>query len=47
MKQYMANPVMTDAAAQCPVGALPAMEHSAPAGPVQVTGQKQLHGEGE
>ncbi len=58
MKQYMANPVMTDEAAQHPVGALPAgpasasaalaaMEHSAPTGPVQVTGQKQRHGEGE
>jgi hypothetical protein len=58
MKQYMANPVMTDEAAQRPVGALPAgppsatvalaaMKHSTPTGPVHVTGQKQRHGEGE
>ena len=58
MKQYMANPVMTDEAAQRPLGALPAgptrpavvlaaMEHTAPTGPVQVTGQKLRHGEGE
>jgi hypothetical protein len=58
MKQYMANPVMTDEAAQRPVGALPAdparatvalaaMEHPAPTNPVHVTGQKQPHGEGE
>lgn len=58
MKQYMANPVMTEEAAQRPIGAraagparatlrLAAMEHSAPTGPVQVTGQKPRHGEGE
>jgi hypothetical protein len=58
MKQYMANLVMTDEAAQRPVGALPAgparatialaaMEHLAPTGLVQVTGQKPRHGEGE
>jgi hypothetical protein len=58
MKQYMTNPVMTDEAAQRPIGALPAsparatvvlagMEHTAPTGPVQVTGQKPRHGEGE
>lgn len=58
MKQYMTNLVMTDEAAQRPVGAPPAspaqatvvlagMEHMAPTGPVQVTGQKPRHGEGE
>ena len=57
MKQYMANQVTTDEAAQRPIGALPAgsmrativlaaMEHSAPTGPVHVTGQKPRHGEG-
>ena len=58
MKQYMANHVRTDEIAQRPIGALPAgstkstvvlaaMSHPAPTGPVQVTGQKQRHGEGE
>ena len=58
MKQYTANQVMTNEAAQRPIGALPAgstratvvlaaMEHSTPTGPVQVTGQKPRHGEGE
>lgn len=58
MKQYMANPVMTDKAAQRPIGAPPAsppratialagMEPTAPTGPVQATGQKPRHGEGE
>ena len=58
MKQYMGHPVMTDEAAQRLSGALragftratialAAMEHSAPTGPVQVTGQKPRHGEGE
>jgi hypothetical protein len=58
MKQYTANPVMTDEAAQRPVGALPAgparatvalaaMEHPASTNPVHVTAQKRRHGEGE
>jgi hypothetical protein len=58
MKQYMTTPVMTDEAAQYPIGALlaspagaavapAAMEHTAPTGPVQATGQKPRHGEGE
>ena len=55
MKQYMTNPMMMDEAAQRPIGATPAratvvlagMEHTAPTGPVQVTGQKPRHGEGE
>jgi len=57
MKQYMANQVMTDDAAQRPIGALragstratvvlAAVEHSTPTGPVHVTGQKSRHGEG-
>ena len=58
MKQYMTIPVLTDEAARCPIGALPAspgratvaltaMEHTAPTGPVQATGQKPRHGKGE
>jgi hypothetical protein len=58
MKQYMANLVMTDVAAQRPTGApaasparatvaLAGMEPTAPTGPVQATGQKPRHGEGE
>jgi hypothetical protein len=58
MKQYMTNQVSTDEVAQRPIGALAAsstratvvlaaMEHSAPTGLVQVTGQKPRHGEGE
>jgi hypothetical protein len=58
MKQYMTTPVMTDEAARCPIGALPAnlpratvalaaMEYTTPTGPVQATGQKPRHGEGE
>ena len=57
MKQCMANLVMTDEAAQRPIGALvaaptratvvTAMEPSAPTGPVPMTGQKPRHGEGE
>jgi len=58
MKPYMTNQLKTDEAAQRPIGALPAgptratvvlaaMEHSIPTGPVQVTGQKPRHGEGE
>lgn len=58
MKQYMTTPVMTDEAARYPIGALlasparaavapAAMEDTAPTGPVQATGQKPRHGEGE
>ena len=58
MKQYMTNQLKTDETARrgiCAQAAGPmkatvalaAMEHPAPAGPVQVTGQKRRHGEGE
>ena len=57
MKQYMTNQLKTDEAARREVGAqaagppatvvLAAMEHPAPTGPVQGTGQKPRHGKGE
>ena len=58
MKQYMTNQLKTDEAARRGISAqaagprgatvvLVAMEHPAPTGPVQVTGQKPRHGEGE
>lgn len=57
MKPYMTNLVMTDEAAQRPIGAraagptrattlLAAIDHS-PTGPVQLTGQEPRRGEGE
>ena len=58
MKQFMANLVMTEQAAQRLIDApaagptratvvLAAMGHPAPTGPVQRTGQKPRHGKGE
>ena len=57
MKQFMANLVMTEQAAQRLIDAPAAgptratvvlvMEHPAPTGPVQGTGQKPRHGKGE
>jgi hypothetical protein len=58
MKQYMTHQLKTEEAARRGIGARAAgptratvmraaMEHPAPTGPVQVTGQKPRHGEGE
>ena len=58
MKQYMTNQLKTDEAARRGIGAraagptrpivmLAAMEHPSPTGPVQGTGQKPRHGQGE